>query len=208
MADLATNPNGGYSMTSETHEHTLNVALGEVLDGLRGSWTVRTEETGHVLKRGGRPDVLIEEASGWPVVIEAKVSSQSSAEADAIKRLGRVVAKTGRQIETSIALVYPAKIRSLNGSALREAIQKSNDLEYVLYTRRPDNPPERTPPRGWIRGGVRNLATLVHRAAVPPPRIEELADELENGVRYAAEEFTRRHPYGSDLGNGVATVLG
>ena len=48
----------------------------------------------------------------------------------------------------------------------------------------------------------------MHRAAVPPPRIEELANELENGVRYAAEEFTRRHPYGSDLGNRVAKVLG
>ena len=49
---------------------------------------------------------------------------------------------------------------------------------------------------------------LVHRAAVPPPRIEALATELENGVRLAAEEFTRRHHYGSELGAKVASVLG
>ena len=49
---------------------------------------------------------------------------------------------------------------------------------------------------------------LVHRAGVPPPRIEALASELENGVRIAAEEFTRRHIYGSELGASVASILG
>ena len=63
------------------------------------------------------------------------------------------------------------------------------------------------PSRGWIRGSVRDLAVLVHRAAAPPPRIEELAKELEDGVRFAAVEFTRRHAYGSQLGANVASVL-
>ena len=49
---------------------------------------------------------------------------------------------------------------------------------------------------------------LVHRAAVPPPRVAALAFELEDGVRLAAEEFTRRHPYGNELGTRVAGVLG
>ncbi len=49
---------------------------------------------------------------------------------------------------------------------------------------------------------------LVHRAGVPPPRIEALATELENGVRLAAEEFTRGHRYGSELGANIASVLG
>ena len=49
---------------------------------------------------------------------------------------------------------------------------------------------------------------LVHRAGVPPPRIEALATELENGVRLAAEEFTRGHIYGSELGANIASVLG
>ena len=49
---------------------------------------------------------------------------------------------------------------------------------------------------------------LVHRAAVPPPRIEALARELEEGVRHAAGDFTRRHAYGSQLGTQIADVLG
>ena len=49
---------------------------------------------------------------------------------------------------------------------------------------------------------------LVHRAAVPPPRVEASATELENGVRLAAEEFTRRYHYGTELGERVGSVLG
>ena len=195
-------------MTSATHEHTLNVALGEVLGRLRLSWRTRSEQTGHVLVEGGRPDILIEEASGWPIAIEAERSNHASAESDSQARLGRTVASTGRQIETAIALVYPANLHSLDGSALRNAISSTQNLEYALYTRRVDGPPERLPSQGWITGSVRDLAMLVHRAAVPPPRVAALAFELEDGVRLAAEEFTRRHPYGNELGTRVASVLG
>ena len=127
---------------------------------------------------------------------------------DPRQRLSAHRASTGRQIETSIALVYPPAVRSPNGAALRKAINSSNDLEYVLCTHRPGESPDRMPSRGWIRGSVRDLAVLVHRAAAPPPRIEELAKELEDGVRFAAVEFTRRHAYGSQLGANVASVLG
>ena len=195
-------------MTSATHEHTLNVALGEVLGMLRRSWKTRSEQTGHVLVGGGRPDILVEEASGWPVVIEAERSNHASAEDDAKARLGRVVASTGREIETVIALVYPPIVHSLDGFMLRDAISHTQGLEYALYTRRPGSLPERLPSEGWISGGVRDLAMLVHRAAVPPPRIEALAMELEDGVRLAAEDFTRRHDYGRELGAQVASVLG
>ena len=161
-----------------------------------------------MLVEGGRPDILIEEASGWPVVIEAERSSHTSAEVDAKNKLGRTVARTGRRIETAIALVYPPDVHSLDGAELRDALDRTTGLEYALYTRRLHSSPERLPTKGWISGSVRDLAMLVHRAGVPPPRIEALAAELENGVRLAAEEFTRRHKYGSELGANVASILG
>ena len=195
-------------MTTPTHEHTLNVALGEMLDRLRQSWTTRSEQTGQVLIGGGRPDILVEEASGWPVVIEAERSNHSSAEDDAKARLGRTVANTRRTIETAIALVYPARLLSLDGAALRNAIRDTPDLEFALYTRRVDMEPERLPTQGWIKGNLKELAMLVHRAAVPPPRVEALATELEDGVRVAAGEFTRHHVHGGDLGAQVANILG
>ena len=195
-------------VTPTTHEQTLNVALGEVLALLRRSWNTRTEETGNVLSEGGRPDILIEEASGWPVVIEAERSDHTSAENDAKNRLGKTVATTGRQIETAIALVYPPILLTLDGPDLRDAIEDAQGLEYALYTHRLGEPPERLPSSGWMRGNVRDLAILVHRAAVPSPRIEALAADLGNGVRVAAEHFTRRHPLGSETGAHIAAVLG
>ena len=108
-------------MADSTHEQTINNALGEVLNRLRRSWNARSERTGNILLEGGRPDVLIEEASGWPVVIEAKLTDYAGAEGAAKQRLGLTVAKTGRRIETAIALVYPAKLHSIDGPALRKS---------------------------------------------------------------------------------------
>ena len=98
-----------------THEHTLNVALGEILGDLRPhSWRVVSEEQGQ-LSGGGRPDILIEEASQWPVVIEAERTSHDSAEIDASGRLGRIVNETGKPIESAIALVYPQSVPDRSG---------------------------------------------------------------------------------------------
>ena len=195
-------------MPGPTHEPTLNVALGEALDRLRRSWRARAEQTGNVLDGGGRPDVLVEDASGWPVVIEAERADHASAERDAIGRLGRKVTGRDFAIETAIALVYPDDLSYLDGARLRDALDKTDALEYALYTRRMGDSPERLPEDGWVRGSVRDLAMLVHRAAAPAPRVEALAQSFERGVEAAADEFTRRHRYGSELGADVARILG
>ena len=194
-------------MPGPTHEQTLNVALGEVLDGLRRSWSARAEQTGNILDGGGRPDILVEDASGWPVVVEAERANHTSAEQDAIARLGRQVSHSGKTIETAIALVYPDELSYLDGAELRDAIDHLAEFEYALYTRQVGEPPERLPEAGWVRGGVRDLAMLVHRAAAPAPRVEALADEFQTGVERAADEFTRNHAYGSEIGRKVADVL-
>ena len=49
---------------------------------------------------------------------------------------------------------------------------------------------------------------LVNRAAVPAPRVEALATEIERGVDIAANAFSLRHGRGSELGAHVAKVLG
>ncbi len=195
-------------MLNSTHEQTVNVALGEVLHGLRRGWTVKSERTGRVLDGGGRPDVLIEEASGWPVVIEADLSSHPGADKDAVDRLGRVVQRTGLPIETAIALVYPAELHTLDGSELREAILQTESFEYALYTNVINRPPDRLPASGWLTGNVRNLAVLVQRATAPPPRVDALARRLQDGIQWAAEGFTQWNPYGGPGGAKVAAVLG
>ena len=178
-------------MPGPTHEQTLNTALAEVLHGLRRSWNARAEQIGNVLQGGGRPDILVEDASGWPVVIEAERANHLSAEQDAIARLGRQVSHSGKTIETAIALVYPDELTYLDGAELRDTIRRPTDFEYALYTRRLlGEPPERLPEGGWLRGNLRDLAILVHRATAPAPRIEMLASEFERGVELAEHELT------------------
>ncbi len=119
-----------------THESTLNVALGEVLGGLRPhSWRVHAEETRTLQDSLKRPDILIEEASQWQVVIEAERTSRPSAEQDARDRLGKIVNETGKPIEGVIALVYPSELWEIDGPELRQTLRTTNGLEYVLLTR-------------------------------------------------------------------------
>ena len=193
-----------------THEQTVNVALGEVLSGMRRSWRVLDERTGGMLVEGGRPDVLVLDASDWPVVIEAELANHQGAEQDAIARLGKRPTGGEHAIETAIALVYPPELHELRGEALREAIRTTDALEYALYThvRDDERGPERLPESGWLRGSVIELAMLVHRAATPSRRVEALADVLEGGINDAADRFSTLHPqFGEGRGTQMAEVL-
>ena len=190
-----------------THERTINVALGEILAGLRRSWTVHTEEIDGLLDDGGRVDILVQDASGWPVAIEAERENHAAAESDAIARLGRTVARTDKTIETAIALVHSEALLSLTGDKLRETTSATDAFEYALYSRRPDRAPERLPAAGWLRGDLRDLAMLIRRAAAPAARVDELAQELERGVEQAANLLTERHPIQSPRGRQFAELL-
>lgn len=66
-----------------THEQSINVALGELLEELGRSWTVRSELTGIFEEGSQRPDILVEKSDGWPIVIEAEVANAAQAEAEA-----------------------------------------------------------------------------------------------------------------------------
>ncbi len=194
-----------------THEHTLNVALGEVLqERRRHSWRVHAEETRSLQGSGKRADILIEEASQWPVVIEAEKSDHNSAERAAVARLGEIVNETGRQIESAIALVYPTELHTLSGPALRDAINATDAFEYALLTQTTAAGVERLPESGWLRGSAIDLAMLAHRASMPAPRIERLGQILEDGINTAAGRFTSQHgSHAPDsLGAQIAELLG
>ncbi len=193
-----------------THEHTLNVALGEVLGDLRPhSWRVVSEQQGQ-LRGGGRPDILIEEASQWPVVIEAERANHDSAETEAGERLGRIVNETRKPVESAIALVYPSEVLDLDGEELRQALRTTDGLEYALLTRTLGGGVERLPESGWLTGSSRDLAMLAHRASIPSPRIERMGTILEQSIEDAAAAFTARHDshLPGSLGADIADLLG
>ncbi len=193
-----------------THEHTINVALGEVLGDLRPhSWRVVSEQQGQ-LRGGGRPDILIEEASQWPVVIEAEKSDHDSAELEAQQRLGRIVNETRKPVESAIAVVYPPEVAEVDGRQLRDALRTTEALEYALLTRTLGGGVERLPESGWLMGSARDLAMLAHRASIPSPRVERMGIILEQSIEDAASAFTSRHAshQPGSLGGDIADLLG
>ena len=194
-----------------THEHTINVALGEVLASLRPhSWRVQSEQTRTIRGSSKRPDVLLEEASQWPVAIEADKDNHDSAEEDARNRLGQIVNETRKPIESVIALVYPSELWEIDGAELRQTIRSTNGLEYALLTRTLGGGVERLPESGWLNGSARNLAMLAHRASIPSPRVERMGTILEQSIEDAAAAFTARHAshQPGSLGGDIADLLG
>ena len=195
-----------------THEQTVNVALGEELAELRQGWSVKADRTGNVLVgERGRPDVLVLEPAGWPVAIEAKHHpNYAGAEESALGRLGSRPGGSRHNIETAIALVYPEELAAVDGPLLRQSIRETDAFEYALYTRIKDHEHrgERLPAGGWLRGGLKDLAMLVRRAATPAQRVDELADVLAGGINDAADRFSTLHPrVGEDRGAQVAEIL-
>ena len=194
-------------MSTVTHEQTINTALAEVMERYGREWRIRAEEVGGVFEDGGRPDILIEKPDGWPIVIEAEVGNQRQAEREALSRLRRRLASTGREVHASIALVYPAALRQYQAGSLRAALADT-EFQYALYTVAADNSWNRFPEGGWIVGNIAQLALLLHRSSIPAWRVEALADSLERGVIRAAGAFSSRHQHGSALGETIATILG
>ena len=190
---------------ARTGERQINVELGNVLRSLRrgGSWSVFTEATRTLEDGAGlAPDLLITDPSGWPVVIEAEIAPGDEVDDDALKRMYRQVEGAGHAIEAAIALVYPARFAELQGGELADAIRDADDLRFALYTHRDGEDAERLPFRGYVRGDARELAMLVHRAAIPVGRVDRLADLLAAAVRNAA------HHYGLNaIGPRIADIL-
>jgi hypothetical protein len=171
-------------MPRETHEQTINTALGEVLEELGQDWTVDSEKIGRTFEDGGRPDILIQKPEGWPIVIEAEVGNHWQAEIDAQARLGKRLISSAATVDTAVALVYPSQVRTHAGQALRSALQTAV-FEYALFSSGAGAGTTRVPASGWLSGDLVSLALLLHRSSVPAWRVEALADTLERGVTRA-----------------------
>ena len=144
---------------------------------------------------------------GWPIVIEAEVGNHHQAEVEAISRLNRRVASTGREVHASVALVYPQALRNHQGQALRKALGEAS-FEYALYAAEKGGSESRFPESGWISGDIADLSLLLHRSSMPAWRVDALADSLERGVVRASGRFTASHAKGSPLGKEIAEILG
>jgi hypothetical protein len=181
-------------------EPAINDALAGVLRETRRSWLdtkiVRSENTGMIKGGHERPDILVLEPNVSPVAVETEVLPAATVEREAISRLGKQIAKTGRTILSAVAVRLPPRLRNEFGNGLTADLRSASDIEMALYTgSSPDNA-TRWPSSGWISGTIADLSILTQSATIPPDVIEMAADELVAGVSEAAamlDEMSTTH---------------
>ena len=180
-------------MATSTHEQTINTAFAEVVEGVGRGWSIRAENVGGVFEGGGRPDVLIEKGDGWPIVIEAEVGNHHQAEVEAISRLNRRVASTGKEVHASVALVPQARRTIRVKHCERRWARRSSSTPFTRQ--------RRSCPRSHCRSDNRSKAPI----GETPRASRSSASEISLAVR---ARFSRRpiNASGCYMKSGAGTL--
>ena len=183
-------------------EHTLNDVLAECLRLRSPAWRgsssnlLLSEDLG-ALEGAGRPDILADAEGGAPVAVETEFAPARTVERDAHSRLGRRMTGTGRQIENAVAVKMPAELRDVPAGELADRVERASYAFAVLSANPLDADPvgtggaTRFPEKGWLEGGVDDLAGLVEILAVSERAIAASTDILQTAVRQAAGRLAR-----------------
>jgi hypothetical protein len=163
------------------------LALANALRGKHPRWRDRigAEQTG-VLKDepGLQPDIVIRHPGGAPLIVETEFDPAPTVEEDALARLGKEIAETGDEVETTIAVRVPAALRGDQGR-LAEQIAAA-EFQYCVFSQT-DDEPRRWPESGWLSGGIDDLAGLIEQSALSERHIAEGMKIMEEGVSQAAK---------------------
>ena len=163
-------------------EANANNALGSLLRGMLPRSVIRAEHAGLLTGSGGRPDLLITDPGGAPVVIEAEYEPARTVEKEARARLDLRVSGETRPIESAIAVRYPAGLK--DEYELEAPLRKSRLAFAVFHA---DG--TRFPETGWLEGSVEELSDLVRVASVPRRAFDRAADLMEQGIEQASWGF-------------------
>ena len=167
-------------------ERSFNEALCRVLWTKHPSWRQRMAAEQHRAVKGrGMPDLIVRDPLAAPVVLETEYLPARTVEDDAVARLGAGLADSGAIVEQCIALRVPNSLQSVAQPDL-EAAAAGATYEFCLFSRTDSGGNERWPRRGWLTGGVDNLANLIENAAISERVVARSLDTLETGVRQAA----------------------
>ena len=163
-------------------EANANNALGALLRGMLPRSVIRAEHAGLLTGSSGRPDLLITDPGGAPVVIEAEYEPARTVEKEARSRLDLGVAGEPRPVESAIAVRYPA---GLKDEYELEAPLRVSRLAFAVF--HADG--TRFPEAGWLEGSVEELSDLVRVASVPRRAFDRAADLMERGIERSSRSL-------------------
>ncbi len=175
-------------------EEEFNLALKESLRCTKAHWrsdngkilVERTRLISGLDNAGKRIDILINDPHSPPTAIECSFN-KSDADKDAINRLGVHIKQGYRKIKTSISVYIPESFRERDYSLALTDLNHGKSIYFALHQLIDDqSQTRRWPSRGFIEGGVKELAELVSATSLPKEDIEQVANEVATLVDDAA----------------------
>lgn len=178
-------------MSTHTHESAFNTLLAQSLGFKHPDWKsyINAEQSGVFLNAEQlRPDILISPPAAAPIVIETEFIPATEVESDAQSRLGKVVTKTGREIEQVAAVRIPTNLKSVPQSELQSKIQVMQ-IEWCFFQAVEGEKHERWPKSGWLTGELNDLARCIEAAASSEQLISNATEALERAVSTCAQQI-------------------
>ena len=173
---------------ASTTEQVFNFAFGDVLREKHPLWkeSIGVEQT-HVLQgsAGKQPDLILSLPGSSPVAIETEFMPAVTVEEDAVSRLGESLASDARTIENVIALRIPSELRTVDQGGIADAIREAN-FTYCVLSETKIGDTERWPEKGWLQGGIDDVANCLESVSLSESLISKTTDVLEEGVTQAA----------------------
>ena len=181
-------------------EATVNVELARALLRRNPRWkgSVSVEQH-HVFQEVAlRPDIVVQRPRMAPIALETEFAPARTAVADARGRIGKVLKDAGRRVEQAVAIQLPADLRE-GQEDLAERIESAVFRWRVVSLLPREAIPERQgaesgdaptpvrewPEKGWLDGGLDELADSIERLELSERVIEESLEILERGVHQA-----------------------
>ncbi len=163
-------------------EPLVNAALADALDRRHPRWRVTAEQSAVLGHRALRPDLLVKLGSTPPIILETEFTPGLTVETDARARLGKVTRDSGFEIEQVVAVLLDAHLR---GADDLQAAVESATVEWCVLSGDGEQC-VRWPDRGWLRGGLDDLARAIEEVSLSERLVAEGLTILERGVRQAA----------------------
>ena len=168
------------------NERSFNEALARVLRTKNPRWRSHlTAEQHRAVKGGGMPDLIVRNPRGAPVILETEYAPDRTVEQDAAGRLGRTLTGSGAVVEQCVALRAPDSLRRVPQAELDEHAAQAT-YEYCVLSGDSATRSVRWPSRGWLTGGVDDLASLLENASISERLVALSLDLLERGIEEAA----------------------
>ena len=177
-------------------EPLVNAALADALGRRHPRWRVAAEQSDVLGERALRPDIVVSLEATPPIVLETEFEPGATVETDARGRLGKSVKDTGYEVEQVLAVRLESRLRQAGD--LRTAIATTT-VEWCVLSGDVDQC-VRWPSRGWLRGGIDDLARAIEEVSLSERLVAEGLKILERGVRQTAnivrEDAAFRSPAG------------